>query len=301
MAKRSRRQQDLIKIMQVALVIIGVGVLLSVIVTYNITNRSVTNRLTAINDELQAKFDALQKDKDTLQESIDVVARHTGGVPMATDENWNLRLVNSQFPIELDYAPPQLADLVEGVQVDARIVDAAKQLLDAAVAAGFDPVVTSGFRDADTQRQLFTNRMSALMSNQGFSAIGSFYETSTGVALPGFSEHQLGLAIDISEVGATLPAEGEALTGIYLWLLDNSWQFGFIQRYPEGKTEITGVKFEPWHFRYVGVEAATQIHQQGITLEEFLGIVRPNMVFLDPATVGQPQTTTADTTPGAGE
>ena len=301
MAKRSRRQQDLIKIMQVALAIIAVGIIISIIITYQVTNRSVTTRLTAINDELQTRFDALQSEKNALQESIDVVARHTGGVPMNEDPNWNLRLVNSQFPIELDYMPAQLADVGEGLQVDARILDSLNQLLAAAKDAGFEPVITSAFRDASTQRSLFSTRMSNLITNQGFTAIGAFYETSLGVAMPGFSEHQLGLAVDISEVGATLPQDGEPLSGIYQWLQENSWRYGFIQRYPEGKTEITGVKFEPWHFRYVGVEAATEIFNQGVTLEEFLGIVRPNMVFLDPSQTLTQQTAAEDVSATGGE
>ena len=86
------------------------------------------------------------------------------------------------------------------------------------------------------------------------------------MALPGTSEHELGLAVDIN-------ADNVNSTGqeVYDWLLQNAWRYGFIQRYPADKTDITGISNEPWHYRYVGLEAAEEITQQGICLEEYLG------------------------------
>lgn len=82
------------------------------------------------------------------------------------------------------------------------------------------------------------------------------------MALPGTSEHELGLAVDINDAGDD---------GVYDWLAANAARFGFIQRYPDGSERITGIDHEPWHYRYVGVEAAEQISARGITLEEYLG------------------------------
>lgn len=89
------------------------------------------------------------------------------------------------------------------------------------------------------------------------------------VALPGTSEHQLGLAVDINADTSKCSRDD-----VYNWLLDNSYKYGFIQRYPSGKTSITGVANEPWHYRYVGKEAAEEIHQSGLCLEEYVENLR---------------------------
>lgn len=103
----------------------------------------------------------------------------------------------------------------------------------------------------------------------------SIYDgNDTLTARPGHSEHQTGLAIDIS------PLSGECATQICFaqtqagqWLAANAWQYGFVLRYPDGKTDITGYQFEPWHYRYVGPELATEMHNTGVqTLEEFFGL-----------------------------
>ena len=85
------------------------------------------------------------------------------------------------------------------------------------------------------------------------------------VALPGTSEHQLGLAVDINADTSKCSRDD-----VYNWLLENSYKYGFIQRYPSGKTSITRVANEPWHYRYVGKEAAEEIHQSGLCLEEYV-------------------------------
>ena len=90
------------------------------------------------------------------------------------------------------------------------------------------------------------------------------------VTVPGSSEHQLGLALDIVSSTYTALDQGFGDTDAGKWLLEHSREFGFILRYPKGKEYITGIDFEPWHFRYVGIEAATVIMDEGITLEEFV-------------------------------
>ena len=89
------------------------------------------------------------------------------------------------------------------------------------------------------------------------------------VAIPGYSEHELGLAVDIN-------ADKERSYGeeVYCWLAENAWRYGFILRYPQGKEEITGIDYEPWHYRYVGYEAAKTIYEEDITLEEYLEGIR---------------------------
>jgi D-alanyl-D-alanine carboxypeptidase len=93
-------------------------------------------------------------------------------------------------------------------------------------------------------------------------------------ARPGFSEHQTGLALDISALPAKCSLDAcFADTPQGQWLAANAWKFGFLLRYPADKTAITGVTFEPWHYRYIGVELATEMHETGVTtLEEFFGL-----------------------------
>ena len=90
------------------------------------------------------------------------------------------------------------------------------------------------------------------------------------VAVPGTSEHQLGLALDLVDARHVKLDESQENTDAYKWLSKHCAEYGFIVRYPNGKTDITGIIYEPWHFRYVGVEAATYIMENGITLEEYL-------------------------------
>ncbi|MFU0799580.1 MAG: M15 family metallopeptidase [Xylanivirga thermophila] len=120
----------------------------------------------------------------------------------------------------------------------------------------------SGYRPYERQKQIFDQK--ALATGEA--------EAMKYVALPGQSEHQTGLAMDItSEKGAkNLLKEGFGKTPEYQWLKENAHKYGFIIRYPQGKEDITGYNYEPWHIRYVGVKSATKIFKKDITLEEFI-------------------------------
>ena len=91
------------------------------------------------------------------------------------------------------------------------------------------------------------------------------------VAVPGTSEHQLGLAVDIIDTNNWNLDESQESMPTQQWLIANSWRYGFILRYPNGTTNITGIIYEPWHYRYVGCQVAKEIYERGITLEEYLG------------------------------
>ena len=100
---------------------------------------------------------------------------------------------------------------------------------------------------------------------QGYSKKEAEKLAKNWVALPGTSEHELGLALDINS------ESGEYEWDIYAWLADNAYRYGFILRYPEGKEQVTGIEYEPWHYRYVGRLAAEEIYGSSVTLEEYLG------------------------------
>ena len=133
------------------------------------------------------------------------------------------------------------------------------EMLDAAAAEGLGPLVVSGFRTQKTQQSLYEDKI-AEYRKKGYDEEEAKRLAGEWVAVPGTSEHQLGLAVDING----------AVYDVYLWLQANSYKYGFIFRYPGNKVDITGVQQEVWHYRYVGVEAATAIYEQGICLEEYL-------------------------------
>lgn len=175
-----------------------------------------------------------------------------------TDTPWYLTLVNRWNPLPEDYE----VDLVEvpgGEKVDQRIYEPLMELLAAAEAEELGPIVVSGFRTEAKQRSLFEDKVREYR-REGHSQEEAQALAERWVARPGTSEHQLGLAVDING----------AVYDVYLWLEENSWKYGFIFRYPAYKTDITGIEGEVWHYRYVGKEAAQEIYEQGICLEEYL-------------------------------
>lgn len=105
----------------------------------------------------------------------------------------------------------------------------------------------------------------AAYKKEGYSDSKAKQLAEDAVAVPGTSEHELGLAVDIN--ADLSKSENEK---VYEWLAENAWKYGFIQRYPEHKADITGIEYEPWHYRYVGKEAAKDIYKKGICLEEYL-------------------------------
>lgn len=134
-------------------------------------------------------------------------------------------------------------------------------------AAFADPVVASGYRTAKKQRELMDDKVDSFLA-QGYSRSEAKSEAKKWVADVGYSEHQTGLAVDINADGVN--SSGQQ---VYAWLADNAWKYGFILRYPEDKTEITKTDYEPWHYRYVGKEAAKEIYESGLCLEEYIGMM----------------------------
>lgn len=182
-------------------------------------------------------------------------------------DDWKLVLINKQHSVPEDYTF-ELGNITSTMRCDERIIDDLRAMLQAAKEDDINLEIKSPYRDEARQEWLF-NRKIKLYMNQGMTFVEAHQLASQAVTVPGASEHQIGLALDIvSDEYIYLEEEfGETEAGI--WLAENSYRFGFIVRYPKGKEYITGIGYEPWHFRYVGVEAATVITKNGITLEEF--------------------------------
>lgn len=193
-----------------------------------------------------------------------------GDIPKFSRDDWRLVLANQQHTI------PDGNEVVLGnvhtlkgmLYCDARIIDDWLSMQKAAKNEGISLVICSPYRDLERQKMLF-NRQIKYYMGIGASYMEAYQKTSQVVAVPGTSEHQMGLAFDIVTPSYLDLDEGFADTPAGKWLAKNSCDYGFILRYPEGKEFITGIEYEPWHFRYVGVEAAKFITEEGITLEEF--------------------------------
>lgn len=183
-------------------------------------------------------------------------------------DDWRLILVNKQHPIPEDY-DFTLATIKGSQQCDERIIDDLLAMMQAAKEAGINLRIRSPYRSDARQEYLFGRKINQFMG-RGMSYMDAFKLGSQTVQVPNSSEHQIGLALDIVCDYYNDLSQGFGDTGAGMWLKEHCAEFGFIVRYPKGKEYITSVKYEPWHFRYVGVEAAKIIMEKEITLEEFV-------------------------------
>ncbi len=181
-------------------------------------------------------------------------------------EEWNLIVVNKWNELQEDYHV-ELIELSNGQSVDCRIYPYLQEMFDAARAEGIYPIVGEGYRTAEEQQKLLDEKIQAYI-NQGYSKSRAERIAKEWVATPGTSEHQLGIAVDINADNFRCSDED-----VYAWLDKNAYKYGFILRYPPAKQKITGISYEPWHYRYVGPEAAKEIYEQDICLEEYFEII----------------------------
>ena len=211
----------------------------------------------------------------TVEETTEEVTTEpeTTPEPEVTETPWYLVLVNPWHPLPEDYQF-ELATVTGKYKIDSRCADALGQFLADCKAAGHTPYICSAYRTWDDQVYLFDKKVKSFTS-KGYSEEEAKILAAKETAVPGTSEHQLGLAVDILCQSRPWLDEGQANTATQKWLMANCHKYGFILRYPKGTTPITGIIYEPWHYRYVGVEIATEIMTKGITLEEYLGIIGP--------------------------
>ena len=179
-----------------------------------------------------------------------------------------LTLVNFENTIPKDWKV-DLVQLNNGQSVDRRIYDDLIAMLQAAKSEGLNPLICSSYRTNEKQEQLYQNKVSEYLS-QGYSKVEASDKAAFWVARPGTSEHQLGLAVDIVSTKNQRLYRSQENTVEQQWLIQNSWKYGFVLRYPTNKNSITGVGYEPWHYRYVGKEHAKKINELGVCLEEYV-------------------------------
>ena len=175
--------------------------------------------------------------------------------------SWEYRLANADNSIG-EYTPE--LDTVEGQKLDKRVTDAMKDFVAAARAQGLSVYLSSGYRSYDEQNYLYQRKVSQYGEEQAKKI----------VAPPGTSEHQTGLACDITDKYYEFKDSSLENTALYQWMSQHCQEYGFIVRYPKDKEDVTGIIYEPWHFRYVGKDAAEYIMDKGLCLEEFVALYK---------------------------
>lgn len=177
--------------------------------------------------------------------------------------SWEYLLVNADNNIG-DYVP-ELSELEDGRYFDSRAVTYLQAFIDAARAEGLSTYLSSAYRSYNEQEYLY-NRKVGQYGDEDYAA--------TIVARPGTSEHQTGLCADITDIFYETKNSALAETELFKWMSEHCTQYGFVVRYEEDKQDITGIIYEPWHFRYVGVEAAVYMTRNELCLEEFLKLYK---------------------------
>ena len=236
----------------IILILLGAFVLLAII--FAMVNNWRSNQL----EEAQGEIE----DRDTRIVELQAEAEVT-----ALPKPWYLQLINVANPLGADYMP-NLSEITPGIQVDTRIAESTRTLLQGALDSGLELNVVAAFRTYEQQRELFLQRMININA-AGINMLDAYNEAATTIDVPGASELQAGFALVFGPSGEM--SEEEFLTSSeFQWLTANARAHGFILRYPQGQESITGRIYAPGHWRYVGVEAATQIAERGITLEEYI-------------------------------
>ena len=180
-----------------------------------------------------------------------------------------LILANVDNPLPEDFEVGELETVQGNYKLDARAASYAREMISDAKSEGITLQLCSSYRAISLQKTLFENKYNYYISN-GLSAEDAYSKTATIIAIPGTSEHQTGLCMGVVTPSYQVLDAGYAETDAAKWLAENAYKYGFILRYPKDKQDITKIIFEPWHYRFVGIENAKLIKDSGLCLEEYL-------------------------------
>ncbi len=183
-------------------------------------------------------------------------------------DNWALTLINKNYPLDKKYSPT-LSPVIEGssVTADSRVSEAYQLMYADALTAGYVLTPYSAYCSYQGQQTIYNNKIQSFIF-QGMTEDEAKANAEKRIESAGCSENGAGLAVDIISASA-----GFASTDEYKWLTQNAFKYGFVLRYPDDKTDVTGMIYQPWHWRYVGIEAATEMKNNNQCLEEYLGVV----------------------------
>lgn len=193
-----------------------------------------------------------------------------GAEAFSQQTDWRLILVNPNVGMPEDYeVETATADDATGKALQTEAAEAYRRMAQAAAQEGISLMLCSGYRSVEYQQGLFDKKVEQCLS-EGLSQEEAEAKAATIVATPGHSEHNTGLAADIVTPDHQMLDTAFEQTDAFAWLSGHAAEYGFILRYPKDKSAITGIIYEPWHYRYVGAENAAAITQSGGCLEEYL-------------------------------
>lgn len=224
------------------------------------------------NEQTLGTFSIINVEIDTAQikTDVEIVKKKSEINSKVTD--WNLILVNKENEISEDYEF-ELNTIDYENKVDSRIVEALTKMLGDAKKEGLDPFICSAYRTNKLQTRLFNNKVNQYKS-QGYEIKEAEEKASYWVTLPRTSEHEIGLAVDIVSKKYQTLDESQEKTALQKWLMEHCTDYGFILRYPTEKKEITKINYEPWHYRYVGIEDAKFMKKKDFCLEEYIDFLK---------------------------
>lgn len=260
-AKKRRMRRRIIRQLFWRSMVSLLGILI-LLMTWNLTSCALKYFSTE-----EAFTDNITDDKEGEEDSDNLSKKDAALVSASADE---ILLVNKDHPLPEHYQPNLERMREYGAEVDASILQPLRDMLAAGEKEGLSFWIASSYRSVERQRELLDEDINTLVK-QGYSYSKAYEEVTKETMPVGCSEHASGLAVDIISKEYQILDEKQARTDEILWLQENCGQYGFILRYPKEKEEITKVSYESWHFRYVGITAAEEIMEQGLTLEEYLG------------------------------
>lgn len=191
-----------------------------------------------------------------------------GGLKILPEDMWCLILTNAEYPVPEDYEVELEAIPGTEQSVDKRIYEPLMTMIGDMKDQGLSPIVCSGYRTLDKQEKLFNRKVLSFVK-AGHTKEESYNLARQTISIPGSGEHCLGLAVDFYTRRYHKLERAFEDTPESKWLVEHAQDYGFVMRYGENKTDITGIQYEPWHYRYVGVEAANYMKDNELSLEEF--------------------------------
>lgn len=189
--------------------------------------------------------------------------------------DWRLLLVNKSNYLPDDYNV-KLKTINGNMKVDERVYNDLKQMLSDAKNEDLDLLICSSYRSTDKQKKLFNNKVKEY-EKKGYNNEEAYREASYWILIPGTSEHETGLSVDIVSMEYQILDEEQENTKEQKWLIENSYKYGFVLRYPTNKKDITGINYEPWHYRYVGKENALIMKKLDVCLEEYIKLLQKEL------------------------
>ncbi len=259
-----RQKKRLINFLAGVLCFLCLGMVIGTVYAGNLNRDAAKAQAAEQEEKLEKKTVPVAETEDETKEEDEILEENL-------PDDWNLILVNRTHPLPDDFEV-ELKSIGGGHKIDARAYDDYMAMVQAARKDGAYIYVTSSYRTMDKQIALHEAKIEeGVMMDYSYAEAKE--RAAEVVAVPGTSEHQAGLALDFVSAEYRRLDEKQEQTKGFQWLKENCYDYGFILRYPNGKTEVTGIIYEPWHFRYVGKKAALEIKESGQTLEEYLGAI----------------------------